>query len=432
MSAIDSRPLLEKSGVAQGDGEAWSRVPIGKCCRAIRGVTFPSGEAKPDPFTGSIPCVTTSAVQDEVAWKSARHIPDHYVRGSDQRIQPGDLLVSTANSKALVGKLALASAPPEKVTFGAFVTVLRPLENILPVFLLHALRTGAARRYFFERSSETTNISNLRTEELLAFEIPLPPLAEQKRIARELTAAMEAVERARRAAQERLAAAEALPAALLREVFDGPQASGWETVRLGDFVSKIGSGITPSGGQAVYVDEGIPLIRSQNVHPMHFEPAGLAFITVEQDEAMRLSRVEPGDVLLNITGASIGRACVVPRERCPANVNQHVSIIRSEPDAFDSDFLCAFLCHPTFQRFIWESQAGATRPALTKEMIEQFQVPKPAIADQRRIAADLGHKLAAAEGVIARCREELAAIESLPAALLREAFGGNAATDGGD
>lgn len=263
---------------------------------------------------------------------------------------------------------------------------------------------------------------NLPGAELLKFKVQFPELvSDQKRIAAELTAAMAAVDAARRAARERLAAAEALPAAYLREVFEG--AEEWVSGQLGNYSSKIGSGITPRGGQSVYVEEGVPLIRSQNVHLLCFEMKGLAHIPPEQDEAMQMSRVSQDDVLLNITGASIGRVCVVPDDVCPSNVNQHVCIIRTRPEKIAPEFLAAYLASPTFQKFIWDNQAGATRQALTKEMIESFEVPLPSIESQHRIAAGLSEKLAAAEKLTARIREELAAIEALRAALLRQAFG---------
>lgn len=155
---------------------------------------------------------------------------------------------------------------------------------------------------------------------------------------------------------------------------------------------------------------------------MRFEPKGLAYILHEQDEAMSESRVFAGDVLLNITGASIGRVCVAPAERCPANVNQHVSIIRSKAGKLDAAFLCAFFCQPAFQKFIWESEAGATRQALTKEMIARFDVPLPSLLIQQRIAASLLRRMTECDRLTAIIREELAAIEALPAALLRDAF----------
>ncbi len=121
--------------------------------------------------------------------------------------------------------------------------------------------------------------------------------------------------------------------------------AGWRWVRLSDHIRKIGSGLTPSGGQSVYVASGIPLIRSQNVLMNGFTTEGLAYISSDIDEEMSQSRVYEGDVLLNITGASIGRVCVAPAELCPANVNQHVCIIRTN-GSIDSRFLAYYLSSP--------------------------------------------------------------------------------------
>ncbi len=192
-------------------------------------------------------------------------------------------------------------------------------------------------------------------------------------------------------------------------------------MRLGDHVVKIGSGATPLGGQASYIRDGIPLIRSQNVHMNRFAPEGLAFITAEQDQALSSSRVEPDDVLLNITGASIGRVCVVPGDTCPANVNQHVCIIRGD-GSFEPAFLALYISTPDFQRWILESQAGATRQALTKGMVEGFRVPLPPLPEQKHIAALLAEQMAAVARARAAAEAQVGAARALPAAYLRQVF----------
>lgn len=167
-------------------------------------------------------------------------------------------------------------------------------------------------------------------------------------------------------------------------------------VALGELASKIGSGVTPSGGSRAYLPAGTPLIRSQNVLMNAFSGDGLVFISDEQNQKMKGSRVYEGDVLLNITGASIGRVCVVPSEVCPANVNQHVCIIRSLK-SLDADYLAFFISSPEIQSFIFQSQAGGTRQALTKDIIENFEIPLPPLAEQKRIAAQLKAQLAEVE-----------------------------------
>jgi len=201
----------------------------------------------------------------------------------------------------------------------------------------------------------------------------------------------------------------------------GVSFTSWPHVRLGDHAVKIGSGITPLGGHASYRRTGIPLIRSQNVLMNSFETRGLAFISEEQNAEMAGSRVQPGDVLLNITGASIGRVCVVPAVLCPANVNQHVCIIRTD-GSIVPEFLAYYLATSKFQSIIGDSQAGATRQALTKTLIEAFDIPSLPVGDQRRIAARLREELAEVERARAAVIEQRNSARLLPARLLRRVF----------
>jgi len=162
--------------------------------------------------------------------------------------------------------------------------------------------------------------------------------------------------------------------------------------QLGPLCAKIGSGATPRGGSNVYLDQGeISLIRSQNVRNEHFTKSGLVFI--EQKHADQLANVivENNDVLLNITGDSVARCCQVDPFFLPARVNQHVAIIRPEPERLDSRFLRYFLVSPYMQSFMlsWAG-SGGTRNALTKGMIESFKVPVPEISEQKAIAHVLG------------------------------------------
>jgi type I restriction enzyme S subunit len=193
------------------------------------------------------------------------------------------------------------------------------------------------------------------------------------------------------------------------------------TIKLRDCTTKIGSGTTPRGGHTAYKQAGIPLIRSMNVRMNAFLNDGLAFIDDKQDAEMSGTRVLPGDVLLNITGASIGRVCVVPAEMCPANVNQHVCIIRSD-GTLTPEWIAFFLSQPDFQKRILDQQSGATRQALTKEMIESFELPIPDLPTQRRLASRLKSQMAAVEEARRRVEEQAKAANRMSARWLTESF----------
>ena len=170
------------------------------------------------------------------------------------------------------------------------------------------------------------------------------------------------------------------------ELFGNPVLNdkGWEQKSLGEISSKIGSGATPRGGKEAYQENGITLIRSKNVYNGQFEYKDLAHISDEQAEKLDNVTIEENDVLLNITGASVARCCVVPSEILPARVNQHVCIIRCK-DCIIPEFLNKLLIDDNYQYLLWSiAGSGATREAITKQQVENLQIILPPLVLQNQ------------------------------------------------
>lgn len=141
---------------------------------------------------------------------------------------------------------------------------------------------------------------------------------------------------------------------------------------LKNLTVKIGSGSTPSGGKDSYKDSGFSLIRSMNVYDFKFEKKGLAFIDENQAKKLDGVKVEENDILFNITGDSINRTCIVPKEILPARVNQHVSIIRCKKE-ISSHYVNYFLIY--MKPYLMQiCGVGGTRNAITKEVLEKLQI----------------------------------------------------------
>lgn len=157
-------------------------------------------------------------------------------------------------------------------------------------------------------------------------------------------------------------------------------------VKLYDICSKIGSGATPRGGKEVYCDEGISLIRSQNVLDYSFLIEGLVHINDVQADKLRNVIVEEDDVLLNITGDSVARVCVVDSTYLPARVNQHVCIIRANKKYVQGSYLLYFL-QLNKQYLLQLAAGGATRNALTKDMIGNLELELPSLEQQKRVVS---------------------------------------------
>ncbi|XEH50427.1 restriction endonuclease subunit S [Edwardsiella tarda] len=191
---------------------------------------------------------------------------------------------------------------------------------------------------------------------------------------------------------------------------------GWECIRLGELTSKMGSGSTPRGGQRAYVSEGIPFLRSQNVWNEGLKLDDVVYIDENTHLKMKGTKVIPGDVLLNITGASLGRALIFPDSIKEANVSQHVTIIRLLIDEL-APFVHLGIKSPLVQDLIWGRQVGMAIEGLSKRTLELFEFPLPPLAEQQRIVAKVDELMALCDQLKSRLQTsqqtQLALAESL-------------------
>ena len=166
----------------------------------------------------------------------------------------------------------------------------------------------------------------------------------------------------------------------------------WKVKRIKFLVSKIGSGKTPKGGSEVYIDSGIMLIRSQNVYDNGFRLDDVVYIDDEIDNIQANSRVFPNDILLNITGASIGRVCLVPTDFGKANVNQHVCIFRPKLKEIFPQYLHLLFCSTQGKEQIFSYENGTSREGLNFQEAGNLTFAIPPLNEQEKIAQFLDYK----------------------------------------
>ena len=194
----------------------------------------------------------------------------------------------------------------------------------------------------------------------------------------------------------------------------------WKKVKLKDCCLKIGSGSTPKGGSTVYVESGTSFIRSQNVYNLSFDYNGLTHITEDAANKLKGVTVFSEDILLNITGDSVARTCIVPKNVLPARVNQHVAIVRTDSKKMNMHFLNYYLVSPRMQAHMLSLAVGkgASRNAMTKQMIENFEVPCPPLSVQQRIATILSHY----DSLIENYQKQIKLLEESAQRLYKEWF----------
>lgn len=457
----------------------WEWARLGQCVNIVRGITFPASAKNSEREQNLVACLRTANVQAKVDWDDLIYVDKSYVKRNDQKILVGDIVMSMANSRELVGKVAFVdSLPVNEASFGGFLSVLRPWM-IDPAFLMILLRTPMNRNILVGSASQTTNIANISLEKLNPLVLTVPPLSEQQRIAAKVDELMALCDQLEVQTENNITAHQLLvetllntltqsqnadelaenwqrlvehfdtlfttehsidqlkqtilqlavmgklvpqdpndePASVLLEriaaekeqlikdkkikkqkplplitedekPFESPL--GWEFVRMGDLTEKLGSGSTPRGGKSSYVDEGVVFLRSQNVWNNGLKLDDVVYISTETHKKMNNTKVAPNDVLLNITGASLGRSTIFPAELKEANVSQHVTIIRLiEPGM--ARFIHLGILSPIVQSLVWGRQVGMAIEGLSKKVLEVFEFPVPPLAEQNRIIEKVDH-----------------------------------------
>ena len=290
-------------------------------------------------------------------------------------IFPGDILVSRLPDP--VGRACIIPEKEERMITAVDCTICRPNESIISKeYLCYFMRSSAYYKRLLGSVTGTTR-KRISRKNLGNVELEVPSKERQMDVVEQLDCLVKVIE----SRKQELQLLDNLIKARFVEMFGNPviNEKRWRQKSLGEITTKIGSGATPKGGKGVYQEEGITLIRSMNVHNGLFEYRELAHISDEQAEKLDNVAIEENDVLLNITGASVARSCVVPNKILPARVNQHVCIIRCK-EYINPVFLNKLLIDDNYQDLLWSvAGAGATREAITKQQVKSLQIIMPPV-----------------------------------------------------
>ena len=254
------------------------------------------------------------------------------------------------------------------------------------------IKSEAAKRFFYNATTVGASVCRRNVEWDTLYEQPLylPSIAEQDKLAKFLTLISDRITKQ----QQYVSSLKKYKRGLLRSYFmtdEWNTHSKWDKCKLGPCCSKIGSGKTPRGGSSVYVDHGVTFLRSQNVLWGTLDLNDVSYIDEETNNTMLSSEVRCGDVLLNITGASIGRSCIYSLDE-RANVNQHVCILRLSQEGKERllpEFLLQQILSDRIQQQVMDCQNGGSREGLNFQQISDFNIVIPDMREQRKICGML-------------------------------------------
>ena len=350
----------------------WRQVRLGDVAEVDTGGT--PNRSRPEYWDGQIPWMASGQINQRRVMTTVERITWEGLKNSNAKLFPsGTVMVAMNGQGATRGKACVLGIEASCNQSLAAICSRQQTEN---GFLFHVLDSA----YHLLRSLTGDGRAGLNLELIRGFSFLLPLLPEQRAIAAVLDSIDDAIE----CTDAVIAATEQLRGSLLHQLLTrgvpgwhtawkdvtglGAMPADWDVVSLGEETTHVGSGVTPRGGKSVYTSSGITFLRSQNVHFEALELDDVVFIPTEIDDVMRRSRVQPNDVLLNITGASIGRCTVAPADLGPANVNQHVCIIRTT-ERINPRFAWKWLTTPRSQQEIDDIQTGQSRQGLNYQQV---------------------------------------------------------------
>ena len=393
----------------------WASPLLGDVATFVRGINFKPPDIVDLGTSDSVACMRTKNVQEKLDLSDVWAVPKKFVKRNDQILHHGDVLVSSANSWNLVGKCCWIPELPWSASFGGFVSVLRAnSEKVEPRYLYRWFSSDRVQNIVRSFGRQTTNISNLDINRCLEMTFPLPPIAQQKRIA----AILDRAEELRGLRRQALAALDAIVQSIFLEMFGDLRSlvDKQNIVSLSSICHSINDGThkTP-----VYVSCGIPFITVKNIVSGKLDFSNTKFISEEEHkELTKRTKPERGDVLVSKDG-TIG----VP---CPIQTNAEfssfvsVALLKPKADLVDQIFLVAQLSSEWLQEQIRAGTKGIAIRHLHLTDFKRLKLLLPPLSLQQEFV----QRVEAIEQLKATHRESLAQLDALFASLQHRAFRG--------
>lgn len=375
--------------------EGWEWTKVENQFKLKSGST-PS-RSHPEYYDGTIPWVSSGELDYNIITDTKEHVNSTAVNKTKLRVYPKRTLLIAITGLEAEGTRGRCAILGVEATTNQSCLAFYESPTVDTFFFFYYYQYYGEKIVF--SLAQGTKQQSLNIGLVKSIKFPLPHIEEQKKIASILSNVDSLIQQT----QKRIKQTQILKTGLMQnlltkgightkfksvnfhfgKIIQIPEE--WKVGKLGENASKIGSGVTPKGGSTVYEKNGIPLIRSQNVHFDGLRLANVAYISEEIHNKMRNTQLKPFDVLLNITGASIGRCTFVPANFKEGNVNQHVCIIRPTKNLHHGFLNHLFSINLT-QHMINSSQAGLSRQGLNFHELKSFIIPLPSLDEQMQIS----------------------------------------------
>lgn len=410
--------------------ENWVRVRLGAVCGFERGITFPSSAKQNERDDENIPCLRTANVQDELELNDLIYVNKKYYKNNiDKLIRENDIIMSTANSRELVGKTSFVYKVEYPMIFGGFVMALRA-NKLLSKFLFYYLRLEFLLGRFRGESTQTTNIANISSSVLGEYTFPLPPLSEQQRIVERIEELFAKLDEAKERLQEVADSFAVRKAAILHKAFTGELIGKQvtELVPLENLVDLIKIG--PFGSslhESDYIENGIPLVNPKHIVQQRIVPQSKISISDEKAEELSSYKLKENDIVLGRRG-EMGRCAPISNREENWICGTGSMIIRLKKE-YDAKLYSLILGSQATVTYLENSAVGSTLKNLNEKIVRKIPVPQFSNEEQHEIVRLIDDLLARERSAQQATEQALASIDLMKKSILARAFRGELGTN---
>lgn len=410
--------------------ENWVWVRLGAVCGFERGITFPSSAKQNERDDENIPCLRTANVQDELELNDLIYVNKKYYKNNiDKLIRENDIIMSTANSRELVGKTSFVYKVEYPMIFGGFVMALRA-NKLLSKFLFYYLRLEFLLGRFRGESTQTTNIANISSSVLGEYTFPLPPLSEQQRIVERIEELFAKLDEAKERLQEVADSFAVRKAAILHKAFTGELIGKQvtELVPLENLVDLIKIG--PFGSslhESDYIENGIPLVNPKHIVQQRIVPQSKISISDEKAEELSSYKLKENDIVLGRRG-EMGRCAPISNREENWICGTGSMIIRLKKE-YDAKLYSLILGSQATVTYLENSAVGSTLKNLNEKIVRKIPVPQFSNEEQHEIVRLIDDLLARERSAQQAAEQALASIDLMKKSILARAFRGELGTN---
>ena len=397
----------------------WEVKTLGDVCE-FRGGGTPSKQ-NADFWGGDIPWVSPKDMKFDVVTDSIDRVTEEAVENSAAKHIPEGAILVVVRSGILARTIPTAIA-------GRGLTINQDIKAILPNKSLDQKFTAyffrSAEQYLLDQVKRGATVHKLDMPVLKSLPIPLPPLAEQKRIVSILDEAFEGLDRARENAEANLKSARELFESALQSSFDPTGKIDWEVKTLGEScqVFTDGNWIETKDQSA----EGIRLVQTGNVGLGVFKDRRdkARFINEDTFRDLKCFEVLPGDCLISRLPDPVGRACEIPETNDRMITAVDCSIVRTDPQKMDRNYFIYFSQSRAYLNEVDSLCSGTTRRRISRKNLGKISIPLPPLEEQKRIAFRLDKASRQHNSLKEKYTSKLQDISDLRQSLLQKAFAG--------